>query len=133
MLRSSLDEPNASSPEEENQPPLQGSNQAVSSNEQNQGQVTPQRVVKFLLSNESFLASTTSSSVGDTDAANKLGGVVDSDFEFTIAGSTLDSFSSDAPVSYEGVLLHCTFVDVFAHSIVIVSTLGNCNGCNGPL
>lgn len=99
MLRSSLDEPNASSPEEENQPPLQGSNQAVSSGKQNQGQVTPQRVVKFLLSNESFLAST-SSSTGDTDAAKKLCGVVDSDFECTIVGSTLDS-SSETRVSNE--------------------------------
>lgn len=102
MLRSSLDEPNASNPEEENQPPLQGSNQAVSSNDQNPGQVTPQRVVKFLLSNESFLASTSPpSSVGDTDAANKLCGFVDSDFEFTIVGSTLDCSSRVTPVSHE--------------------------------
>lgn len=87
MLRSSLD-----SLEPENRPPpSQGTNnQAQPSNNdttpEKQGVVSPQRVVKFLLSNQSFL------SAGDADAAAKsLDDIVDSGFEFTCVGGTLYS------------------------------------------
>ena len=92
MLQSCLDEPEIL--------PSSAPNEETSSIMQERGLVTPQRVVKFSMSNPSLKSV---ASFGDEDATASLGNVVDFEagFEFSSVGGTIACESDSAEVCIE--------------------------------